>query len=145
MTRTPLTFGDRHNGLAAYTAWADHLSNNDEFPADDVAVLYERYMVHNDAVGTVAEGRWYASLFLKQVLEQEPIMAKELSAAAACYRAEHDLMWEIWKLAGGPGFSDEQVRALAEPTIRRQIVPIIRRARDKDAEAASHIERALAR
>jgi hypothetical protein len=29
--------------------------------------------------------------------------------------------------------------------VRRQIVPLIRQARDKDAEAADHIERALAK
>jgi hypothetical protein len=144
VARTPLTFGDRHNGLAAYTAWAEHLSHDEEFPADDMAVLYERYMVHNDAVGTLAEGRWYASLFLKQVMEQEPALAQFLSAAAACYRAEHDLMWEIWNLVGGPGLSDEQVRKLADPDVRRQIVPIVLQARDKDAQAADRVEQALA-
>jgi hypothetical protein len=144
VARTPVTLGERHNGLAAYSAWAEHLSDEDEFPEDDLAVLHERYMVHNDAVGTVAEGRWYASLFLKQVMDQELAMAEELSAAAACYRAEHDLMWEIWNLVGGTGFSDEQVRKLAEPAVRRQIAQIIGQARDRDAEAAHQIERALA-
>lgn len=145
VTRTPLTLRDRHNGLAAYSAWAEHLSYEEEFPEDDMAVLYERYMVHNDAVGTVAEGRWYAALFLRQVMEQEPSLAEELSAAAACYHAEHDLMWDIWKLVGGPGLSVEQVRKLAEPAIRRQIVPLVLQARNKDAEAAVLVERALAR
>lgn len=145
VVRTPVTFGDRHNGLAAYAAWADHLLRDDDFPADDMAVLRERHMVHNDAVGTVAEGRWYAAQFLRQVAEHEPVMAEGLLAAAACYKAEHDLMWQIWGLVGGIGFADEHVKKLAEPTVRRQIAPIILQARDKDAEAAGHIERALAK
>jgi len=46
---------------------------------------------------------------------------------------------------GGLGRDEGKVRKLAEPEVRRQIVPIIRAARDKDAEAAGHIERALAK
>ena len=145
VVRTPVTFGDRHNGLAAYTAWADHLLRDDEFATDDMTVLRERHMVHNDAAATVAEGRWYAAHFLKQIAEHEPAMAEDLLAAAACYEAEHDLMWQIWGLVGGIGFADEHVQKLAEPAVRRQMVPIILQARDKDAEAAEHIEQALAK
>ncbi len=143
VVRTPVTFGDRNNGLAAYAAWADHLLLDDEFPADDMDTLRERHMVHSDAVGTLAEGRWYAAQFLKQIAKHESALAEDLLAAAECYRAEHDLMWQIWGLVGGIGFADEHVKKLAEPAIRRQIIPIIRQAQDKDAEAAEHIERAL--
>jgi len=108
-----------------------------------MAMLRERHMVHDDAVGTVAEGRWYGAQFLKQVTEHEPAMAEELLSAAACYEAEHDLMWQVWGFVGGIGRSDDHVKKLAEPAVRRQIVPLILQARDKDAEAADHIERAL--
>lgn len=145
VVRAPVTFGDRHNGLAAYAAWADHLLRGDDFPADDMDVLRERHMVHNEAAGTVAEGRWYAAQFLRQAAEHEPVMAEDLLVAAACYRAEHDLMWQIWDLVGGIGFSDEHVKKLAEPSVRRQIAPLILQAQDKDAEAAEHVERALAK
>ena len=46
-------------------------------------------------------------------------------------------------VAGVVGYDDEKVRKLADPDVRRQMVPIIHQARDKDAEAADHIERAL--
>jgi hypothetical protein len=71
-------------------------------------------------------------------------MAKALYQAAACYAAEHDLMWKIWDLLGGTGFSEVQVRNLAKAEIRRQIVPLILQAQAKDREAANYIERALA-
>lgn len=146
VTRTPATTaydGERHNGLAAYQAWADHLTSDDEFPVGDMGALHERYMVHNDAVGLVAEGRWYAACFLRQVADREPAMAQELLAAAACYEAEHDLMWQLWDLVGGIGFSDEHVKKLADSKVRQQMAPIILQACDKDAEAAEHIEKAL--
>jgi hypothetical protein len=143
VVRTPVTFGDRHNGLAAYTAWADHLARDEEFALDDMAALRERYMVHNDAVGVVAEGRWYGASFLRHVVEHQPVLADGLLAGGTCYETEHDLMWDIWNLVGGIGFSDDHVRKLADPAIRRQMIPIIHQARDEDAKAIDHIERAL--
>ncbi len=146
VVRTPATtaYGARrHNGLAAYQAWAEHVGADEEFVVDDMRVLWERYMVHNDAVGLVAEGRWYAATFLRQVAGHQPLAAEPLLAAAACYEAEHDLMWQLWGLVGGVGFSEDRVRKLAEPAARRQMVPVIMQACELDAEAADHIERAL--
>ena len=97
------------------------------------------------SVGTVAEGRWYGALFLTQIAERIPAMAEALWAAASRCAAEHDLMCEIWNCVGGIGYSDEHVKKLGEPAVRRQITPLILQARDRDAEAAGHIERALAK
>ena len=110
-----------------------------------MSVLRERHMSHDNMVGMVAEGRWYASHFLRQVAENETDMAENLSAAIDCYEAEHSLMWNIWGLVGGIGRSDEKVKKFAEPEIRRQIAPIILEARDKDAKAADYIEKVLAK
>ena len=142
VVRTPKR-GDRHNGLAAYDAWAEHLLRDEEFATDDVGVLRERFVVHDDAVGTVAEGRWYASIFLAHAAMDGGLQAPRLYAAASCYAAEHDLMWQVWGQVGGIGHGDDKVRKLADPNVRRRIVPIINEARDKDAEAADHLERAL--
>lgn len=80
---------------------------------------------------------------MRRVAEHEPAMAQELLAAAACHEAEHDLMWQVWNLVGGLGRSDAHASKLAEPPVRRQMVPLILQARAKDEEAADHIERAL--
>ncbi len=143
LTRTP-RLREYHAGLAAYTAWAEALLRDDEFAAGEMAKLRDHYMVHFDAMGTVAEGRWYGAEFLKDVARELPAMVQELEAAGACYVREHDLMWDVWNLAGGNGVSDEHARKLAEPAVRREIAAIILQARDRDAEAAEHIERALA-
>ncbi|MBN1286992.1 MAG: hypothetical protein JXB47_16450 [Anaerolineae bacterium] len=149
VVRTPVVSAylnaDRHNGLAAYDAWAEHLTHDDELTTDDMGALFGRFSVHDSAVGTVAEGRWYAHLFLKEIAGHEPGMAEELLAAAACYRAEHDLMWDNWNLLGGLGQTEAHVRKFADPELRRRMASIIRRARDQDAEAAGLIERALAK
>lgn len=145
VVRTPETtaYGaHRHNGLVAYQAWADQLLADDEFATDDMRLLWERYMVHNDATGLVAEGRWYAAAFLRQIAAAEPDAAEPLLTAVARYEAEHDLMWRVWDLTGGIGFSEDRVLKLTDPLVRRAMAPIILQARDLDAEAAGHIERA---
>ncbi len=144
VARTPMV-NERQSGPAAYAAWAEDLLRDEAFPADDVSTLWDRYMVHNDALTMVAEGRWYASLFLAHVARHEPAMAEDLLLAAACYAAEHDIAWQMANLVGGFGFEEKMVRKLAEPDVRRGIATLILQARDKDGEAAAHIERALAR
>lgn len=144
VARTPVTFGDRHNGLAAYTAWAQHLVRDQDF-SDDETTLRRRHEVHEAAVGLVAEARWYGSQFLLQAAEPDLLHFRasgDLMHAAACYAAEHRLMWELWDLAGGNG-NPEAFRRFAEPSVRRQMVPVIEQARANDEQAAAHIERAL--
>lgn len=146
VTRTPVTFGDRHSGLAAYTAWAEHLQRDEDFP-DDEAVLRQRHEVHNAAVGMVAEARWYGSVFLTQASDPAILhynVTEDLLHAAACYAAEHALMWKLWDLAGGIENPDAY-RRLTDPAVRRQMVPVILQAREKDALAAEYITQALAR
>ncbi len=146
VARTPVTFGDRHNGLAAYTAWAEHVQRDADYP-DDEAILRQRHDVHNSAVSMVAEARWYGSLFLIQASDPDILnfhMTEDLLHAAACYAAEHDLMWKLWDLAGGITNPDAY-RRFADPAVRAQMVPIIQQAREKDTQAAEYIAQALTR
>ncbi|MBN2389319.1 MAG: hypothetical protein JXR84_01265 [Anaerolineae bacterium] len=157
VTRTPMVrpepdapewYRHRHNGLAAYDAWADHLLRDAEWPADDEATLRAHHQIHEDAVSTVAEARWYGSVFLAEIAEHFAAEPGKLGTtehvlhAAACYAAEHDLMWQLWELAGGIGNPDA-FRTMADPAKRRALADIVRQAREKDAAAADHMEQAL--
>ncbi len=155
VTRTPLASSDpgapewyrnRHNGLAAYTAWANHLLKDEDFPAGNEAVLRQRHIVQEGAVGSVAEGRWYAAQFLFEAADPYfgSAIVEPLYHAAGYYAGEHDLMWKLWDLAGGNG-NPEAYRKLADPGIRRQMAPIILEARRLDALAADQIELALSK
>ena len=157
VTRTPMVrpepdapegYRNRHNGLTAYDAWADHLLRDAEWPADDEATLRAHYQIHDVLVGTLAEARWYGSVFLAEIAEHFAAGPNYQGAsghvlhAAACYATEHDLMWQLWALAGGIGNPDA-FRAMADPAKRRAMAEIIRQARDEDAKAADHMEQAL--
>jgi hypothetical protein len=92
--------------------------------------------------------------------QDEPGMTQSLLAAAACYEAEHELVWETWRLVGYEADSpqlwhnwvfdwedrdllDTRAHTLADPEIRRRIVPLIHQAQAQDAAAIGHIRRAL--
>jgi hypothetical protein len=163
VVRTPVTYRDHHNGLAAYTAWTEDLIRDEDFTTDNMEILCDCYTIHNNTVSIVAEGRWYAAQFLKQIAEYDHTMVDELLLAAECYEAECNLMWQIWNLGGYEAenslmwydsrivgmrdLSSERVQMmigkLSDGKIRRQIIPLLLAARDRDSEAADHIERAL--
>ncbi len=142
LIRTPRV-RQHHNGLAAYDAWMAALQRDDEFPADDPQTMDWRLMVHDDAVCAVAEARWYGSLFLALAARRLPFAAGALYQAAACYAAQHDLMWRAWAAVGGIGRAAKQRDALARPDVRRLLVPLVAAAKEREAEAATWIERAL--
>lgn len=139
--RTPEVRG-RHNGLGAYNAWSDAVLRDEEFTGKNIDELHYRYLVHQDAVGPVAEGRWYAFNFLKKIIHDINV-PETLEKAALCFNEEHSLMWKVWELVGGPGMSPQQAELFAGPDIRKKTARLILQARDRDMEAAAHIEETL--
>ncbi|HWI66437.1 MAG TPA: hypothetical protein VNT75_31800 [Symbiobacteriaceae bacterium] len=140
VARTPRVY-DHHNGHAAYAVWAKQLADDAAFADKPESVLREQHDVHNNVVGVLAECRWWASRWLRQIADDEPAMAEELRAAAACYEKQHDLMWKVWGAVGGNGHP-EAWAALARPEVRRQIVQLILEAQVQDLTAVAHLERA---
>ncbi len=135
--------GNRPNGLAAFAAWAQAVARDEDFPPDDMDTLRQHHMAHNSSVGMVAEGRWYASHFLRRAIECEPAWSQPLQEAIDCFEGIHQLMWKLWGLVGGFDMSDERVLAFADPVIRQQMIPIILEVRDADARAAEALAKAL--
>jgi hypothetical protein len=134
---------DLASGFAAYTAWAEALADDDNFPAGDEPTLRSRHMLHEMAVSTVAENRWYGGQFLIEAAAHVHYsLVEDLFLAAGRLAGEHDLMWQVWDAAGGIGNPEAWAR-LAEPAVRRRIVPLILAAQDKDVDAVKHLEHAL--
>lgn len=132
-------------GMAALEAWASAMEDDANWP-DDMAVRRARYGRHQTAAGNVAEGRWYAAVAIAgHATAADSVGAPEhLLAASACYARIHRLMWDVWGCAGGIGEDDAKVAQGTTPEARRRIAALLRQARDADAEAAAHLERALA-
>lgn len=142
VARTPVTWDDRHNGLAAFDAWAEHLLRDGEIASHD-APGYGPFEVHDDAVGTLAENRWYGGRYLANVAGEEPNGAAQLYEAAACYARQHDLMWRVWACVGGNGRSRDRAERFKDASVRRQMVELVREAKQHDERAIEHIEAAI--
>ena len=141
----PEWYRGRANGLAAYDAWQESLLCDEDFTGASEAALLQMHDIHNSAVGQVAEARWYGCQFLIEAVNADALhynMFEDLLHAAACYAAEHDLMWKVWDLAGGNG-NPEAWKIFADPAVRRLMVPVIQEARRQDEMAIQHIEHAL--
>ncbi len=141
--RTPEVYG-RHSGLAAFEAWRRHILNEADFADKDADTLRQRHTVHDTAVGLVAEGRYWGSLFLKHIAAESLPMESDLMEAAACMKGEHDLMWEMWGVCGGNGNADAW-QLFKERDNRLKLAELIQKAQALDETAAKLIERALAR
>jgi len=133
---------DRHSGLAAYRAWAEAIRQDEEFTGKKVKELVHRYHVHQDAVGAIAEGRWYAYQFLQKVIADINV-PEFLAKAAQCYDEQHSLMWQVWGLVGGPGASPQKAKMFADSGIRKETAELILKAHDYELQAAAHIEETL--
>lgn len=134
-------------GTAACDAWIAAILDDDAFGQASAERLGTMYQIHNDAVGNVAEYRCYAADFLSEAAKVFPQAADEIEQAAGCFKVQHDLMWRVWERLGGhPEYTkpdEEPAVSFARPEARRRIADVLRIARDRDAEAAAHLETAL--
>lgn len=136
-----------HNGLTAYTAWAEHLLDDSAFPAHDETVLRQHHWIHEMAIGLVAEARWYGSQFLAEMTDRVDVdihrsAIEDIYHSAAYLAGIHDLMWQLWDLEGGNGNPDA-FRRMADPVVRAKSAQVILESQAKEARAVEHIEHCL--
>ena len=81
--------------------------------------------------------------FLRQIAEDESDFAPDLLAAADCY-SEITQLHEDSKQLINPDFSEEAIKEVSNPAIRRLYSLVLLKMRDKEEEAISHIEHCLA-
>jgi hypothetical protein len=134
---------ERLSGQAAFSAWAEQLLDDRNFAGLPAEELMHRMYVHHQRGGDLAEARAFGAPFLRFLAEAHPEARAELLAAARCFDDEHDLVWAIWEFTSGMVADQAGAEKLARPDVRGRIVPLIRLARTRDAEAADHLERAI--
>lgn len=129
-------------GWAAYQEWADAMTNAANFPADP-EILQQRASYIDPVIWELAERRWYATEFIGQILERFPNLPKDdLVAARNHFQAEHDLMWEVFRLSGMK--ENQLVKGLGDADTREKIAAVILKAREQNIAAAEHLEKTLA-
>jgi len=139
----PRTQADRYCGIAAYDKLVETILDDNEFTNKKVKELHQRYIVLQDALSPLGEGRWYGGHFLNRIANDIDCPKAELHKAAVCLDDEHSFMWEMWKLVGGPGMSVQKAKIFADRKVREQTVKILAKSRQRYQTAANHIKRAL--
>lgn len=134
---------DRYNGIAAYEAIAKEIQQDEQFLGKKVKELHQSYLVLQDALGPIGEGRWYAHNYINKIIEDVDCPKKELAGAAKCFSDEHSLMWKMWDLVGGPGTSAKKAKLFADKNIRKKTAQLILKAREKNLKGADYLEKAL--
>jgi RNA polymerase sigma factor (sigma-70 family) len=127
------------NGIAAYQSWIDTIADDTAFSGKKVKELRYQYSIHHSNVGLLAECRWYAHLFLQKILKDTG-KYDTLGNAASCFNAVHDIMWEVWGAVGGLGVAPAKAKRFAEPDVRKEVIELLKKARDMDVKALAYIK-----
>jgi hypothetical protein len=134
--------GHKYTGLAALSAWADEMTQEEYFPQGDEQVLGQRYV--STAINmTMLRDHCLAEPFLREALTAAPEWGPALSPAADCYRAVQQLRGSMDDLVND-NFSAPAMQAIGDPAIRREYADGIRQICAVEQEAVTHIERLLA-
>jgi RNA polymerase sigma factor (sigma-70 family) len=135
---------NHHCGAAAYRAWAEAMRDDSAFP-DDVNVLFERLLTHQDAM-CIVNNRERAARELRRAAEVLPEAASELLEAARCYDEANGMLGRMHEATGGYiNPSDTQrLHLLTDPVARGKIADVILEAGEKEAEAVKHLAGAVA-
>ena len=130
-------------GFEAYERWAQALQAEDIVDLDE-DTLRGRLDYHTHFVGHLAAQKWYTACFLKD-MQTKVWSLSDILHAAACYARIHELMWEVWKVAGGYWRDrDAEVTKFRDPAARAQIAALITEAQGLDEAAVEHLEGGLA-
>jgi len=133
--------GNELTGVETFNTCAERLADP-TLNAEDAETVQRRQDLLHPLIWDLATRRHYGNLFLARAAELLPEARVELQAAAQCFRAEHDMMWEIMRIAGGE-FPGGPLPKLGDPQVRESCAVVILKSRDKDLQAAGHIEAAL--
>lgn len=145
LERTPRRPGypDHASGLAACEAWAAALEVDADYPPSDPQVMDWRAMVHTDQCDMHWQ-RHSAAKYLRSMLEVAPEAAPDLEAAAVLFEETGNLCLKTWPWPAGEADREWATRGLADPLTRHAVAEAARLAAEREAQAVTHLEAALA-
>jgi len=128
-------------GILAFDAWAKAILTDDDFPENAILpILAERLMVHGDAMDCIADGRHSASSYMKSLVSFFPAHQEKLDVAADLFMQVHKTFGKMNGILGGWQRSENEMRMLAKPSVRKQIADIIYEAKSADEKALGIIK-----
>ncbi len=131
------------SGLAAYDEWAAALQRDEDFPAGDLEALDFKCLVNANVLTCVLrEARASAAGFLRDVAREGVPGRDELMAAAVAYQEEADIVTSAEEIAPYTWHPEDRRLQLADPDLRARLAGLVLQAKEKDAQALAHLEKA---
>jgi len=130
--------GQKVTGLEGLRVWAEEMTQAQNFPAGDAALLGQRYLSTTINI-TMLRDHCRAEPFLRRAAVEVPEFQAELSRAAACYAEAASLRNGMDDLISD-NFSPRAMQAIGDPAIRRAFADILLQICDCEEEAANQIE-----
>jgi AraC-like DNA-binding protein len=138
------TYGPYYGGQKAYSAWADALNDDGNFPKNiQLSSLFERCMCFGDAAMMIGEGRSYASGYISWVGDQYPEVSKECRQCANEFKAAAGCVTKMQNLLGGFG-GEEVLRKFGDKEYRTKIASLFKEAQLHEAKASELLEAVIA-
>ena len=132
------------NGFAAFDAWIDALKNDAYFPKDDMDELTLSCQIHNNVtLSGLFDSRRAAVGFLKSMNDEFPAGKANISKAVEAYEKELGFLLDGLKTVPFAFQPEEQRLRMADPEMRSNLSALIRKSKEKDIQAISHIEHAI--
>lgn len=143
-TQLPGTVGQHQTGFAAYDAWIDALQNDAYFPKDDMDELTLGCQIHNNVtLSGLSDSRRAAVGFLKSMNDESPAGKADISKAVDAYEEELRFLLDGLKSVPSAFQPEEQRLRMADPKTRSNLATLIRKSKEKEIQAISHIEHAI--
>jgi AraC-like DNA-binding protein len=144
MTREQI--GDYAGGQRAYAEWAKALSDDSQFPENAVwPLLFERLMCQGDAMDMIAEGRYYGAKYMELAAEEDKRISAECLRAAKFFKEEAAVAEKMSEVLGSWQRGEVQAWALARPAVRAELVMLIAKAKELDAQACRVLNQIVAK
>jgi hypothetical protein len=136
---------NRHlSGFAAFDAWIDALKNAAYFPKDDMDELTLSCLIHtNVTLSGLLDSRRAAVGFLKSVNDEIPAGKASISKAVDAYEKEVGFLLDGLNSVPFAFQPEEQRLRMADPETRSNLSALIRKSKEKEIQAISHIEHAI--
>ncbi|MDF2540811.1 MAG: DNA-binding protein AraC-type [Herbinix sp.] len=136
--RTTLEYA---GGQEAYDIWAKRVADDNEFNQTALLpILFERIMCQGDAQVMIGEGRSYAACFLEWITKEHEGVSELGKEAAKYFRLEAECAFWMNEPKGGFMQDEATTRKFAQPEVRKQIVPLILKAKEYDALACGRMK-----
>ena len=117
--------------------------NDEYFSTDDMKTLADRHHMLGCNL-TIVDDRRSAAKFIRQIAETEDDLRDDLLAAAECYSDTAQMVGDSNNIIGHAG-TEESLKQIADPEVRKQYSKMILKMRENDEKAIGFIEQALSK